>query len=209
MKQLVSPNLGVTDYPGYCLRMQQSVWGAPVRYATAWEAWQNTQYKHVGTPPSDVSSVIWFDHWGTYGGVYGQYGHVATYVPGQGILSNPARGNGQKWYNTIEQCARDCNATYVGWTEDINGLRVIEPGETPKPEEEEDMAIGAFYRVLHGEKNSGGIWWQEKPNLPLIKISELQTWQAYAANGNKYCDLHWVDIETLIKKYGTQEKPSA
>lgn len=211
MKQLITPDLNATDVEGFCLRMQQKVWGAPARYACAWDAWIATKFKHEGSnPPEDVSSIIWFDHWGTYDGVYGRYGHVATYVPGRGILSNPGTSTpGQKWYKTIQECARDCNATYQGWSEDINGVRAIEPGEDPKTEETEDMAIGAFYRVIHGETNSGGIWWQEKPNTALIPIPELQTWQAYAANGNKYCDLHWVDIQALMTKYGTQERPDA
>jgi hypothetical protein len=154
----------------------------------------------------------WFSHYGTYGNPpsYENWGHVVAYVPGSGFLSSPGAGYGSQWFNTIEDVERYFNASYVGYSLDINTLIVAEETpEPPTPKEDEDMAIGAFYRVLHGEKNSGGIWWQEKPNTALIPISELQTWQAYAANGNKYCDLHWVDIETLIKKYGTQEKPNA
>lgn len=209
MKQLVTPNLNATDVAGYCLRMQQKVWGAPARYACAWDAWVATQYKHEGNPPEDVSSIIWFDHWGTYGGVYGRYGHVATYVPGRGILSNPgSQTPGQKWYNTIQECARDCNATYVGWSEDINGIRALEPGENPKPEETEDMAIGAFFRVADGA-NRGGIYWQEMPNLPFVAINEVEVWDAYAANGNKYNNITGAMMETLKGKYGMRDKPNA
>lgn len=154
--QLVQPNLEAKDYPGYCLRLQQTVWGAPVRYATAWDAWEATQYKH-GTGealPTDVSSLIWFDHWGTYGGVYGQYGHVATFVPGVGILSNPGRGYGQYWYDTIEECSRDCRAIYVGWTEDLNSLRILEPGTNPKPKgKKKPLAT-----VYHTKDNNGDLW---------------------------------------------------
>lgn len=142
--QLVSPNLSVTDYPGFCLRMQQSVWGAPVMYETAWQSYQHTQFRHAANEPlpNDVAVLLWFDHWGTYGEppIYGQFGHVATYVPGRGILSNPAKGKGQKWYNTIQECAADCNATYVGWSEDINGLRVAEITNTPPLPEGLQMA---------------------------------------------------------------------
>ena len=133
--QLVTPNPDVNDQAGFCLRFTQSVWGAPVRYATAWESWLNTQYKHPTSEPvpSDVSSIIWFDHWGTYGGQYGQYGHVVSFIVGRGYLSSPLSGYGQKWFDTIEEIERAFNATYVGWSEDINGLRVVEISKQPVP----------------------------------------------------------------------------
>lgn len=130
-----------------------------------------------------------------------------------GATGSPGAGNSTGPHLHWE-LRNNTNFSQTGWMDPrpLNPISFdqLNPGPTPAPnKEEEDMAIGAFYRVLHGEKNSGGIWFQEKPNLPLIPISELQTWQAFAANGNKYCDLHWVDIEALINKYGTQSKPSA
>lgn len=121
--QLVTPNLEAQGLPGFCLALQQKVWGAPARYATAWDAWQHVTQR-TDTVPEDVMTLLWFDHWGTYGGEYGQYGHVVTYVPGRGLLSNPGRGLGQLWYKTIQDCEKDCNATYVGWSADINGLEI-------------------------------------------------------------------------------------
>lgn len=123
--QLVTPDLEVKGIPGFCLGMQQRVWGAPARYATAWDAWENVT-QQTGTVPEDICTLLWFDHWGTYGGVYGRYGHVVTYVPGRGLLSNPGRGSGQLWYDTIQACEKDCNATYVGWSADINGLQIAQ-----------------------------------------------------------------------------------
>ena len=124
--QLVSPITSTTDSAGFCLRFTQTVWGAPVRYATAWQAWENTQIQHSPAEniPTDVGVVVWFDHWGTYGGEYGQYGHVVSWVPGVGYLSSPLGGYGQKWLGSIEEVERAYNCTYVGRSEDINGLRV-------------------------------------------------------------------------------------
>jgi len=126
-----------------------------------------------------------------------------------GAKGHPGAGNSTGAHLHWE-IRTNTNFSQTGWLDP----RPLNPiyFDTPQPEpekEDDDMAVGAFYRVVHGETNSGGIWWQEKPNTPLIPIPELQTWQAYAANGNKYCDLHWVDIEALLKKYGTQEKPNA
>lgn len=133
--QLVQPNLNSKDNAGFCLRFTQTVWAAPVRYATAWEAWEATQLKHSTAEnlPLDVGVVVWLDHYGTYGGKYGRYGHVVSWIPGRGYLSSPTSGYGQKWLSSIEEVERAYNATYVGWSEDINGLRVAKINENPKP----------------------------------------------------------------------------
>lgn len=192
----VTPNLDAVDTAGYCLRMQQKVWGAPARYATAWDSWQANPDKHADYELPNIPITIWFDHWGTYGGQYGRYGHVATHVPGRGILSNPGRGIGQKWYNTIEECERDCNAKYVGWTTSINGLTIATFSNEPLPEEKK--RVGAFYR----NNKTGAIYYQEKPGAKLFAMTEFIEWSAYAANGNKYADMGAVDIEKMIKLYG-------
>lgn len=108
---------------GNCLRFTQSVYGAPARYETAWQAWENTELKHVTLTMPDVSVPVWFDHWGTYSNGYGQYGHVVAWVPGKGFLSSPGKGYGQQWLSTISEVEDFYNSTYVGWSEDINGLR--------------------------------------------------------------------------------------
>jgi hypothetical protein len=133
--QLVTPNLSTQDNAGFCLRFTQTVWGAPVRYATAWEAWEATQLKHSVTEnlPTDVGVLVWLDHYGTYGGVTGQYGHVVSWIPGKGYLSSPTNGYGQKWLGSKEEVERAYNAVYVGWSEDINGLQVATINQKPKP----------------------------------------------------------------------------
>lgn len=146
--QLVAPNTSVTDGVGWCLRFTQSVWGAPAKYESAWYAWTATQYKH-GTNeniPNDVAVVVWFSHYGTYGNPprSDNWGHVVSWIPGQGFLSSPQSGIGQAWYATIQEVERAFNSTYVGWSEDINGLRVAEitqPEPTRTEGQETDMVI--------------------------------------------------------------------
>lgn len=135
--QLVDPDASVNDYAGFCLRFTQSVYGAPARYASAKEAWDATSYKH-GTEESIpyVSVPVWFDHYGTYGNppTYANWGHVVTYFPGRGYLSSPLGKlgtYGQSWFDSIDQVERAFDAKYVGWSEDINGLRVSEVTNSP------------------------------------------------------------------------------
>ncbi len=207
--QLVQPDLSVTDGPGWCLRFTQNVWGAPARHNSAWDAWLATTAKHDATEDlPNVAVICWFEHWGSYGNppTYANWGHVVTYVPGRGWLSSPTGRvggpAGQVWLGTIAEVERTFNCKYVGWSEDINGLRIAESKEPPKPKVE-DMAQGAFYR-----NPGGGIVWQEKPNTVLIPI-DLTTWTGYASNGNKYADVSQSAWDGLVKKFGTAPTPPA
>jgi hypothetical protein len=131
-----------------CLRFTQTVWGAPVQYATAWESWINNPDKHTDELPP-VPCLVWFSHYGTYNGVYGNFGHVVTYVPGRGFLSSPGQGYGQEWFLTIDQIERTFTGKFVGWTTSINGLIVAEYKTDPQPTERvKDM------RVLAAGKNN-------------------------------------------------------
>ena len=197
-QQLVEPNTSITMPAGWCLGLVQRVYGAPGLHNTAWQAWQATEDKHYDRELPPVSVPLWFDHWGTYGGVYGQFGHVVAWIPGRGFLSSPANGVGQDWVATIEQVERRYNSKYVGWTTDINTVKVAE-----YVKEDENMAQGAFYR-----NPRGGIVWQEKPNTVLIPL-DIVTWSAYAEQGNKFINISQKDFDNLIKKFGTAPKPPA
>jgi hypothetical protein len=188
---------------GWCLGLVQRVYGAPGLYNTAWQAWEATKDKHYDRDLPPVSVPVWFDHWGTYDGVYGRFGHVVAWIPGRGFLSSPANGVGQDWVATIEQVERRYSSKYVGWTTDINTVKVAEYIQ----EVDEDMAVGAFFRIADGA-NKGGIFWQEKPNMPFVPINEVETWNAYAANGNKFQDISGAMMDALKKKYGVQPVPS-
>lgn len=126
---LVPPRLWVTARPGWCLQYAQSVFNAPVMHETAWIAWQNQQFRHGPSEPlPGVPVLLWFSHWATYNGVYMNWGHVAVLVPGDAIYSSPSTPLGSppsfERYGTIQEVERRFSSTYVGWSEDINGLRV-------------------------------------------------------------------------------------
>lgn len=155
---LVPPRKGTQDGAGWCLRYAQSFFGAPVRYNSAWEAWQHTRYRHgPGDPLPPVPVLLWFEHWGSYGSPpsYGNWGHVAIHCPGDAIYSSPGVGYGYERFANIQQVEARFNAKYVGWSEDINGLRVA---EIQSWEEEEDMTpeqsrkLDAIYDALFTTK---------------------------------------------------------
>lgn len=138
LQQLVSPNPNAQDATGMCLRFTQRVFQDKntIFYNSAWDAWNGAKYKHRDRNFQDDTAVpLWFAHWGTYGNppTYANWGHVVTRFPGGGLLSSPASGYGQQWFPSIESVERAFNAQYVGWTEDIGGLRVVRPSSAPNP----------------------------------------------------------------------------
>lgn len=132
-EQIVEPDSSVQGQPSYCLGMVQRIYGAPGRYYCAWDSWQANPDKHETRDLPDVSVPIFFSMWANLFGEYRNWGHVAAWIPGKGILNVPAQGTGQKWFRTIDECARWNNATYVGWTESLNGLNIVKWDGIPNP----------------------------------------------------------------------------
>lgn len=175
--QLVAPDTSVKANAGMCLAFVQSVYGAPVRYRSAWDAWQATTQKHTDQLPT-VSVPVWFSHYGTYGQPpsYENWGHVVAYVPSRGFLSSPGRGYGSEWLATIEEVERRFNSKYVGWSEDINGLQVATGSNSPV---DSGFIFGEEMRVVVGQ-----------PSNRRVAVGEL-TWQVLPGEQASYCAHIW------------------
>ncbi|WP_407107230.1 hypothetical protein [Rhodococcus aetherivorans] len=134
-KQLVQPNIAINENAGWCLQYARRVFGLPAVEPTAWVAWTNTQYKHQDRNfPSGVAVPVWFDWVGDVGSGRFRYGHVAVRTADGKIWSSPLSGNGRAWFASVDDLTRAFGngMTYVGWSEDISGTRVIkEEGGVP------------------------------------------------------------------------------
>lgn len=163
MKQLISPNLNTTDLSGWCLRFVGNSYNTkprPFEHATA--AWNGAKFKHTDALPN-VAVPIYYYWYGTIDKVTKNWGDVAIWVPGRGVFGTPPAGSGKsnRWDATPEARAKwlGGSARYLGWSEDINGIRVVEPlpqgGSNVILTEE---AVKTLYRRLFSrEGDAGGV----------------------------------------------------
>lgn len=148
-KQLKTPNLNHTDFPGWCLRFVRNSFDIESKYEYAWQAWEASKTKHTGDLPGDAAVPVWFTWTGTIDGVTRNWGDVAIHVPGKGVFGTPMRGGGNSnaWHPSVQARAKALGggAKYVGWTEDVNDVRVVEyVPDPPKP-------TGNTYTVKRGD----------------------------------------------------------
>lgn len=108
-----------SGYGGYCLKFVRDAYQVPSKYGSAREAWNAAAHKH---PTSSLSGVpygapLFMDKSSS------QYGHVALYA-GNGQMCTT---DSQSTYTRVDSVQSWINAGYhlLGWTEDINGVRVL------------------------------------------------------------------------------------
>jgi hypothetical protein len=140
-EQAIQPNLSIVGQDGYCLVYVHEVFGVPAEYPSATVAWQSAQFPHPGeTPPSNIAVPVWFSY-------NGPDGHVAVWDKGT-IYSTSAQGD--KTFPSIQALVSWMGEgmTYLGWSEDINSVRVVQPqGATMETFNEGDRAninVGLF-----------------------------------------------------------------
>lgn len=136
MRQLKQPNLNTADQPGWCLRFVGNAFDTKQRpFDRARKAWEGAKFKHTDALPTDVSVPVFFTWDGTIDGETDNWGDVAIWVPGKGVFGTPLRGTGKpnSWFKTVEERAKAIGgkAQYLGWAEDINGVRIAEPSPQP------------------------------------------------------------------------------
>lgn len=128
-RQLVHPNFNVTEISGWCLRFSDKVFGLQAAYPTAWSAWTATKFKHENRDfPGGVAVPVWFDWVGDVGSGRQRYGHVAVRASDGKIWSSPLSGTGRAWFASVDDLTRAFGngMRYVGWSEDISNVKVIE-----------------------------------------------------------------------------------
>jgi hypothetical protein len=148
MQQVITPNPNIPCQPGWCLMYVRQTFGLPARYASATEAWENSASQHRDR---NFPSGVWLPVW--YGIDREPLGHVVLLAPDGSVYSTSDNSTIPHHHPNLADL-EDFYAgwgwplTYRGWTEDVAGYRVIEPGGsihfdsgtiTPIQSEEDDF----------------------------------------------------------------------
>lgn len=194
-KQTVNPNLdpyiysggvALNDWLGWCLGYVTAAFSIPDKYKV-WRAiwaWNGTQTKHTDQNfPKDVYFTIWFNHYGVYDNSGdNSWGHVAiaylNSLTGQlTIYSSPISHKplADTW-TSIAQVEQKYSSSYLGWSEDVNGFRVIE--YVP------DVVVATSTQRITGAK----CYAREQPNTNAsvfqeIDANEVINMKGYVTNG--------------------------
>lgn len=152
-RQLVTPNIDVYAQLGMCLNYVQRAYGSGWAGSYALDGWARNSYNHEDwNIPSGMYVPIWFQ--GYWNGV--NYGHVAIYKDGV-VYSSPwrkanAAANVHDTLGSIADVERIYRMTYIGWSEDIGGTRVIEYQEDQVVDKINRTELEWHYRLLAGRE---------------------------------------------------------
>lgn len=123
--QLIPPNPHIECTPGMCLEYVRKAFGLPAKYSSAIAGWEASRYRHDQRHnfPKDVVVPVWFSLSDN------PYGHVALRFPDGTIwsASHPTSHEPVQHPSLLEiEGYYNGRLTFLGWTEDIEGVRVAE-----------------------------------------------------------------------------------
>lgn len=130
------------DWYQWCLVFVRMCFGVNSRYPSAIAAWENAERRHNVDRGSQVPAGVPV-FWRT-----GKWGHVALSVGNGYCLSNDILRKGEIDVVHIDVITKRWNATLLGWTEDLNGVTVV---ETAKPKPPAVRVYPTFRRLLDRE----------------------------------------------------------
>ena len=173
--QVKKPNLNVPAVLGWCLAYVQDAFGSGWAGDYALDGWNRNQHNHADRNiPAGVYVPIWFD--GYWTGI--RYGHVAIYKDGT-VYSSPwsAVSAANKVHDTLGSIAeveRIYRMSYIGWSEDIGGTRVLSPVKEEDPMKADD--VGDLFHIMRGQEPTEAELkqWVGKPMKELKDVLRAQ-----------------------------------
>lgn len=172
--QLVHPRLTTQSKAGWCLWFQEEDFGTPHLYQyaededpTTTDAWSLAQFKHPGEqPPEDVCVPVYFSFFSVQDGR--EEGHIADHVPGRGVFSSPLDSSyGNQWFPSIQALVdrinkiKGANCRYLGYSEDLAGVRIVEINMDAHPYNEGDATNISVLTGYPLETMKGKVDWND------------------------------------------------
>lgn len=144
--QIANPS---QDWHNKCLIFVRSCFGVAARYPDAGKAWDNAQHRHVTSDASSIPAGVPV-FWETSG----VYDHVATSTGHGRCLSTDINRRGRVDEVTIDEITRRWNCRLLGWTEDVNGVRVYTPAPQYTRGKKVDRLLRILRRAIRGTQNT-------------------------------------------------------
>ncbi|MFC8733124.1 hypothetical protein ACFT5B_11755 [Luteimicrobium sp. NPDC057192] len=189
---------------GLCLQFTRTVFGVGPKFPSAIAAWNHAAHRHTGRPPAGAVVPVFFR-------TPSKYRHVAVALGNGKVVST----NGAKisLWSSIDQVATLFKGPYLGWAEDLNGVRVYAlggPRTLPVTGVWGSMTTKALQRrfgtrvdgVISGQvrtganKNVGALKAGSEGSLLVVA---MQRWLGTATDGQ----LDGATVRALQKRFGT------
>lgn len=127
--QLITPNPNIACTPGWCLVYVRETFGIGPKYPTAIAGWNGSSYKHQDQNfPAGVSVPIWFSLDDN------PAGHVALLQPDGSVWSSSSPTSTIPVHHpslaSIINYYGGHRLNYLGWTEDIEGVQIMNGAES-------------------------------------------------------------------------------
>lgn len=163
MIQLVQPNPSIPCKPGWCLKYVRETFGAAAVEPSATAGWANADFKHRDKNFPNAWVPLWFSLDTT------PLGHVVLRSPRGVIYSTSSLANTPYVHPNLDHLMAyyakyKMNLTYLGWSEDISNVRVVQPETISVQSVEEEVSAKDIVDELlsrkfqrQGEGQSGEI----------------------------------------------------
>lgn len=122
------------QYPqGYCLMfVRDQCWQIGSLYGSAIEAWNGARHKHPGDRHPPLGAPCFYSG--------GRYGHIVIWNQRGPMRSTDCTEAGQVSDADLDWPVRVWGDTYLGWTEDLNGVQLpLDGGEEMNEQDWERM----------------------------------------------------------------------
>ncbi|GMA23345.1 hypothetical protein GCM10025864_11040 [Luteimicrobium album] len=106
---------GRMPHAGLCLQFTRTVFNVGPRYPSAVSAWEHATHRHTTAPPRGAVVPVFFR-------TPSPYRHVAVALGNGKVVST--NGAAISLWSSVEHLADAFRGPYLGWTEDIDGVRV-------------------------------------------------------------------------------------
>lgn len=160
LKEAKRQNPQENDLLGWCLLSVRTWLGIRSKYKSAKEAWLNTPAEDKHTDPDSTPPAGAAIYWSI-----GKNWHIAMSDGDGYCISTDIKRRGKADRVKISRIHAQWGATYLGWAESLNGVRLF-PKDTPAHTTPPTSTTGKYITVKRGDtlSNLAGDDWQKSWN---------------------------------------------